>query len=92
MTYQIDITDEAQLNIKEASEYYLEISTSLNHKFTADLVKTIDELAENPLYHQIRYKGIRIAHTKTFPFGIHFFIDGTTLRVLKILHHKQYYK
>tara|TARA_R110002096_G_scaffold219736_5_gene408241 strand:+ start:895 stop:1173 length:279 start_codon:yes stop_codon:yes gene_type:complete len=92
MIYQIDLTDEAQLNIKETSEYYIEISTSLNDKFTADLIKTIDELAEHPLYHQIRYKGIRIAHTKIFPFGIHFLIDKTTVRVLKVLHHKQYYK
>lgn len=92
MSYHIHLTDEAKLNIKEASDYYVEISTSLQERFQANLIRTIDKLKENPKHHQIRYRGIRIVHTKTFPYGVHFIIEGSIIRVLKILHHKQFYK
>lgn len=92
MSYIIDLTDEAKLNIKQASDYYLEISTSLNDKFISDLIKTIDILGENPLHFQIRYRNIRIAITKTYPFGIHFIIEGNIIHVLKVLHSKRFYK
>ncbi len=91
MSYHIELTDEAKLNIAEASEYYLEISQSLQNKFQADLIKTIDMLKENPQHHQIRYRGIRIAHLKKFPFSIHFLIQKNIIYVLKILHQKRYY-
>ncbi|MGB1451650.1 MAG: type II toxin-antitoxin system RelE/ParE family toxin [Marinirhabdus sp.] len=91
-TYQIVLTDEAKENIAEALRYYLGISNLLQQKFQAELINTIDRLKDAPKHHQIRYRGIRIAHTKTFSYGVHFIIEGTTIRVLKILHHKQFYK
>lgn len=92
MPYTIDLTDEAKFNIKQATEYYLEISTSLNDKFTSELIKTIDGLKDSPLHFQIRYRNISIEITKTFPFGIHFIIEGNTIYVLKVLHSKRFYK
>ncbi|WP_248724729.1 type II toxin-antitoxin system RelE/ParE family toxin [Seonamhaeicola sp. ML3] len=92
MVYQIELSDEAKVNINEASEYYLKISKALHDKFIADVVKTIDGLQDKPLHFQIRYRSIRIAHTNVFPFGVHFIIESATIRILKILHHKQYYK
>lgn len=92
MPYTIDLTDEAKLNIKQATDYCLDISTSLNDKFTSDLIKTIDGLRDNPLHFQIRYRNIRIAITETFPFGIHFIIEGNTILLLKVLHSKRFYK
>lgn len=92
MPYTIDLTDEAKLNIKQATNYYLDISTSLNDKFTSDLIKTIDGLRDNPLHFQIRYRNIRIAIIETFPFGIHFIIEGNTILLLKVLHSKRFYK
>lgn len=91
MSYHIKLTDEAKLNIVEASEYYLKISKSLENKFQTDLINTIDKLKESPQHHQIRYRGIRIAHLKKFPFSIHFLIQEDIIYVLKILHQKRYY-
>ncbi len=59
--------------------------------FISSLIKTIDELKVNYSHNQMRYRGIRTAN-KVFLFGIHSFIEGTTLRVFKILRHKQLYK
>ena len=92
MHYTIYLTDEAKLNIKQATDYYLEISVSLKDKFTSDLINTIDGLRDNPLHFQVRYRNIRIAITRTFPFGVHFVIEGNTIHVLNILHSKRFYK
>ncbi len=42
MNFQIVLSDEARESVKQASEYYIEISTSLQGRFQADLVETID--------------------------------------------------
>ncbi len=92
MQYTITLSDEARLNLKEASDYYLKISATINDGFSSDLIKTIDQLKENPHHHEVRYRGIRIAHAKTYPFGVHFIVENNSIRILKIVHHKQFYK
>jgi len=39
-------------------------------------------LKENPLLYQIKYREIRIALTKKFPFGIHYIIEDSTIFIL----------
>ena len=91
MSFQIYISDEAQTNIAEASEYYLELSSALQQKYFSDLISTIDYLKENPRYFQVRYREVRIAHLKTFPFSIHFIVEYQNVYVLTVLHQKQLY-
>lgn len=92
MAYAILIADEAKLNIKNASDYYEKISTSLKNRFIIQLTKTIDSLKENPLQYQIRYREIRIAYTKIFSFGIHFIVEDEMIYILNVLHTRQFYK
>ncbi|MCW4469350.1 type II toxin-antitoxin system RelE/ParE family toxin [Flavobacterium sp. MFBS3-15] len=90
--YPIVISDEAQLDISESSEYYLEISEDLQERFLSEIIAAIDEVQTNPTLHQIRYRNIRIAFTQVFPFGIHFFIDSNTIFINRILHTKRFFK
>lgn len=92
MEYRIVVTYKARSDIGKASDYYREISTALQNRFEDQLIKTIDSLKENPLHYQVRYRRIRIAFTQTFPFGIHFIIEGATIYVLRILHTRSYYR
>lgn len=78
-------------NFNKIIEYYEEISDELADRFHNEFWNKIDYVKQNPLHH-LRYKVIRIAHLKVFPYGIHFILEGTVIRVFKILHHKQYYK
>ncbi len=92
MKYTIKFEEGALTDFLKAIEHYEKISDKLADGFYTEFWHKIDYIKENPLHHQIRYRGIRIAHVKVFPFGIHFIIDGFIIRVFKILHHKQYYK
>jgi len=91
MNYIIKFEEGTLINFKKAIGYYGHISEDLAHKFHVEFWNKIDSVKEKPLHYQVRYKSIRIAHIKSFPYGIHFIVDGKTIRVLRILHHKQYY-
>lgn len=73
-------------------ENYENVSSKLADRFHIEFWNKIDNVKENPLHFQIRYKSIRIAHLKVFPYSIHFIIEEEIIRVFKILHQKQYYK
>ena len=79
-------------NFNNAITHYEKISEELADRFHNEFWNKIDAIKENPLQYPYRYKTIRIAHLKVFPYGIHFIIDDKIIRVFKILHHKQYYK
>ncbi|PQV49382.1 ParE-like toxin of type II ParDE toxin-antitoxin system [Jejuia pallidilutea] len=92
MKYIIEFEEGTLDNFLDAIAYYEKTPNTLSDRFNNEFWAKIGTIKERPLPYQIRYKGIRVAHTKIFPFGIHFIVDGTAIRVLKILHHKQYYK
>lgn len=92
MQYFIELSDEAKLNIKEALEYYSDISISVKDRFEVELTKSMELLFKNPLHHQVRYRDIRIAFTEVFPYGIHYIVENEYIYVLKILHTKRFFK
>ena len=92
MKYQINISDEAKLDIREAKEYYAKIDEKLSKMCISDIIKTIDKLAENPIHHQVRYRDIRIAFATTFPYGVHFIVEKTNIYILRVFHTKRFFK
>lgn len=92
MVYDVTLTDKAIRDIADALKYYCNISEILHQRFKTVIIGTIDRLKSTPKHHQIRYRGIRIAHTNKFPYGVHFIIEGNTVRILRVLHHSQFYK
>lgn len=92
MVYFIEISEEAQLNIKEVLLYYSDVSIALKDSFEVELSKSVELLAKNPLHHQERYRKIRIAFTEVFPYGIHYIIEHQHIYILKILHTKRFFK
>ena len=92
MKYQVIISDEAKLDIREAKDYYTKIDDKLAKSCISDIVKTIDKLAENPIHHQVRYREIRIACASTFPYGVHYLVDKTKIYILRVFHTKRFFK
>lgn len=92
MKYILKFEEGTLANFEKAIAYYEEISEALANKFHNEFWNKIDAIKENPLHYQVRYKSIRIAHIKTFSYGIHFIIEDNIIHVFKILHHKQFYK
>ena len=91
MIFEISYDDGTVKSFLKSIEYYNHISSELALSFEADFWKTINLLKIDPYIYQERYRGVRIVHLYKFPFGIHFIIEEQTVRVYKILHHKQSY-
>lgn len=92
MEYFVQISDDVKLDLKEALEYYSDISEDVRDRFEIELDKTIAVLSQKPLHHQVRYKNIRIAFTAVFPYGIHYIIENEFVYILKTLHTKRFFK
>lgn len=92
MKYQIIISEEAKLDIREAKDYYNKIDKKTSKRCISDIIKTIDKLAENPIHHQVRYRDIRIAFATTFPYGVHFMVEKTNIYILRVFHTKRFFK
>lgn len=90
--YFIEISEEAQLNVKAVLLYYSDVSIELKDRFEVELSKSIELLAKNPLHHQERYRKIRTAFTEFFPYGIHYIIEHQYIYILKILQTKRFFK
>ena len=92
MSYQITISDEARMDIREAKDYYNKIDDKLAKRYISDITKTIDKLSESPIHHEVKYRNIRIAFTHTFPYGVHFIVDKKTIYILRVFHTKRFFK
>lgn len=77
MTYTVIYLDEAREDVKRAKAWYKKQLNGLQKKFATDVIEAIVRMQVTPTAYAIRYKNIRIIHTRIFPFGIHFYIDET---------------
>lgn len=92
MKYTIHFWEGSTQDFEDGFVYYERISTELAERFYRDFKSKVDEVEKKPLYFQVRYRSIRIAHLSKFPFSLHFFIEGNTINVIKILHQKRLYR
>lgn len=92
MKYSIEFEEDSLNDFFDGIAYYEKISESLADQFYNDFWRSIDRIKENPLHYQNRYRGIRIAFTEKFPFGIHYFIENDLIKVVKFLHTKRFFK
>jgi len=91
MTYKIVYRFNAKFNVVEAKKWYKQQQPGLDKKFSASIKEAIVRLHNNPEVFAVRYKNVRIAHTNTFPFSIHFYVDKINhlIVITNILHDKR---
>lgn len=84
MKYTISLQTEAKKDIQDAIDWYESKQFNLGTTYFKELVQNSDIF-------QIRYKEIRIAFLRKFPFGVHFKIDSLrrTIIILAVLHTSQ---
>jgi plasmid stabilization system protein ParE len=81
MIYKITYLDEAKKDIKKAKAWYKKERNGLQKQFANEVIKAISRLEKFPPVFAIRYRNIRIVHNRTFPYGIHFYIDEKLMNV-----------
>jgi mRNA-degrading endonuclease RelE of RelBE toxin-antitoxin system len=71
------VYEEALVDYKSASQYYLKISKPLAQKYKSAVNTAFEDLKKNPFY-QIRYDSFRLKVLKKFPYIIHYSVDEKT--------------
>ncbi len=88
LPYRVIYFDEVKQDIKEAKAWYKKQSNGLQKKFTNEVINAIERLQSSPESYAIRYRKVRIVHTRTFPFGIHFKLDieNRCITIIAVVH------
>lgn len=71
MAYTVHYLDAVIADVREAKTWYKAQREGLEEGFAA----AIERIAQMPTAYGIRYKNIRFAHPKVFPYNIHFYLD-----------------
>jgi len=66
--YKIEISDEAKLDLKDASIYDHDQYSGLGRRFLNSIEECVIIIKNNPEIFQIRFRDFRIAYPKTFPY------------------------
>jgi len=80
--YKALYLDEVQNDVNSAKRWYTEQQEGLDARFATAVKETLLNILKTPLIYAVRYKNVRIAHTKKFPYNIHFYLDETTETVV----------
>ena len=91
MPYQLVYRQNATTNIRAAKAWYKQQRPGLQKTFASSVKEAVIRLQTTPEAFAVRYRNVRIVHTHTFPFSIHFYIDDTKrqLVITNIIHDKR---
>ena len=89
--YKVFYLDEVENDIAVAKQWYAKQQNNLDVRFVAAVKETVSNILKMPSAYAVRYRNIRIAHTKIFPYNVHFYIDETKAQVviIGIVHNKR---
>jgi hypothetical protein len=92
--YNSKYFDQVFTDVQEAKIWYKEQKEGLEVEFSMAIETAIQKILKMPTSYSPRYKNIRIAHPKTFPYNIHFYIDevNETVVFTAIVHNKRHPK
>jgi len=94
MDYQLFYLDEVIQDVRQAKEWYKEQQEGLETEFALAIERALLQLIQKPAAYSVRYKNIRIAHPKRFPYNIHFYIEQaeSAVVIIAIVHSKRHPK
>ncbi len=92
MTYRLLYFEEVLTDIRQAKQWYGEQSKGLEIRFAKAIEKVISQILKTPLAFAVKYKNIRIAHPRRFPYNIHFYVDDPNafVIIIAIVHGKSH--
>ena len=91
MSYKIQISLIAEMEIKSAQDWYEKQSPGLGERVADEVKETIESLL-NPIYeHKLVHKKLRRILLPRFPYAIYYMRDETQklVEVIAVLHDKQ---
>ena len=92
MAYRLLYFDEVIQEVQEAKVWYKEKREGLEIEFALAVETAIQRIQRMPAAYSIRYKNVRLAYTKVFPYAIHFYINEKEkiVAITAIVHKKRH--
>jgi plasmid stabilization system protein ParE len=94
MAYKLKYFDEVESDVGNAKEWYKEQREGLEKEFVSSVERTISLIVKNPKIFAERYKNVRIAITRRFPYNVVFYIDeaNKTVVIIAVMHGRRHPK
>jgi plasmid stabilization system protein ParE len=91
MAYQLLYFDEVLTDVQEAKAWHKEKRDGLEDEFALAVETALERILKMPTGYSIRYKNIRIIHTKVFPYNVHYFVNEVEkkIAITAIVHNKR---
>ena len=86
MSYQLKIRDAAEVDLRDAYEYYEECRQGLGQDFVLCVEDSFNKILRNPQHYPVLHKNIHRTLVKRFPFGIFYVVKENTIIVLAVMH------
>jgi len=89
--YSAFYLDEVKNDIVSAKQWYAEQQEGLETRFVSAVKEVVANILRMPSAYAVRYRNVRIAHTKIFPYNIHFYVDEPQAQIviIGIIHNKR---
>ena len=84
--HQLLISDESRLDILDAFSWYESRRPGLGKDFELCLEAGLNQIQKDPFLFQTRYKNLHVHFIDRFPYGVHYLIEGDTIKVFGIFH------
>ncbi|WP_123590863.1 type II toxin-antitoxin system RelE/ParE family toxin [Salinisphaera orenii] len=88
MSYSVYVRGAAERDVAEAQRWYEQQQAGLAAEFNAEFGSTLDRLADTPFLYPQRYREIRRAVLRRFPFLVWYRVEGAKITVLACTHGK----
>ena len=84
--FNLEISDEAENDFRNAYQFYAEESTRVAESFFKQINSSLEIIKKSPLSFPCSYKSVQKFVVKKFPFVIYYQLVESTIRVIAIFH------
>lgn len=86
MKYTIRLREEAEFDVEEAATWYESHRQGLGHEFLDIVLEMLGSIEQSPLSYPIVHRNIHRAVIPRFPFAIFYFLQGSEISVVSVMH------
>jgi toxin ParE1/3/4 len=86
MKYRLVVTEDAELDIEDAMDWYENEQKGLGRKYLNSVTDCFKAILKNPLAFATIFLKIRKANTKKFPYSVFYQIGGNEVIVFAVIH------
>jgi toxin ParE1/3/4 len=84
--WRVIIRPRAEIDLREARDWYEEQQSGLGQDFLAETARAIQRLAQNPELSPEYYRGFRRVTTRRFPYKMFYRLEADRIILFPVLH------